>query len=513
MTIRQIIPYQILDSRGEPTLLVVMVSDSGKRAKFAVPSGSSFGNDEATEKRDGQGAYDGKGVLSCIELIDNTIAPKFIGYPLDQLEDFDGLLIALDGSEKKENLGANTLLALSGAYLKLSALEKEQPLWQYIAEHNNTSPEFPQLFASIVGGGTHAPGLEIQEFMIVPQNTAPSAATQVIYEVYHKVRGIMENLYGSSAQLVGDEGGLAPVGTNTEVILEALSQLNGKVSSKYEIALDASGNNMYKDGLYNIETQKLHSSDLFKLYQDWDNKFNLYAIEDPFAENDLEGSEIIKGMATKPKPFLLLADDYTVTSKAKIEQLQPEMMFDGIVIKPNQVGTFTETFQAINAARSSKAKVIISQRIGETTDSLIADLAYGVGAMGLKIGAPARGERIAKYNRLLEIEADLDTNQKQSGRDNVVIPPSSTEKAGNQSNQPIPAQSQPQPVGAAASATSYQAPKSPLTDTLPTSTPSPAPVQPPSIAAPSTQPSTPPTQQSASNNTPQSPKPTLGLNS
>lgn len=480
MTIKQIIPYQVLDSRGEPTLLVVMISDSGKKAKFAVPSGSSFGNDEAHEKRDGQGPYDGKGVLSCIESINNTISPKFIGYPLDQQEDFDGLLIALDGSERKDNLGANTLLALSGAYLKLSAIEKEQPLWQYIAEHNNTSPEFPQLFASIIGGGNHAPGLDIQEFMIVPQSTAPSAATQLIYEVYHKVRTIMESLYGPSAQLVGDEGGLAPVGTNTEVILEALSQLNSKMSVKYEIALDASANNLYKDGLYSIESQKIHSSDLFKLYQDWDNKFNLYSIEDPFAENDLEGNEIIKGMANKPKPFLVLSDDYTVTNTAKIQTLQQEMMFDGIVIKPNQVGTFTETFQAIRAARDSKAKVIISQRLGETTDSLIADLAYGVGAMGLKIGAPARGERIAKYNRLLEIEADLDTNQKQAGRDNTVIPPSSTEKGNGTLPQPNNSQqSQPnQPVGTnripatTTANNSYQPPASPLAQTAsPAATP------------------------------------------
>jgi len=476
MTIKQIIPYQILDSRGEPTLMIIMISDSGKKAKFAVPSGSSFGNDEAHEKRDGQGPFDGKGVLGCIESINNTIAPKFIGYPLDQQEDFDELLVALDGSEKKDNLGANTLLALSGAYLKLSAIEKEQPLWQYIAEHNNTSPEFPQLFASIIGGGTHAPGLDIQEFMIVPQSTSPSAATQLIYEVYHKVRNIMESLYGPSAQLVGDEGGLAPVGTNTEVILEALSQLNSKMSVKYEIALDASANNLYKDGLYSMESQKLHSSDLFKLYQDWDNKFNLYSIEDPFAENDLEGKEIIKGMAGKPKPFLVLSDDFTVTNKSKIESIQQDMVFDGIVIKPNQVGTFTETFQAIRAARDSKAKVIISQRIGETTDSLLADLAYGIGAMGIKIGAPARGERIAKYNRLLEIEADLDTNQKLAGRDNNVIPPSSTERGGaspvQQDNmaQNTPNQTADKVPAATTATNSFQQPASPLSQTS-TSTP------------------------------------------
>jgi len=431
MTIKQIIPYQILDSRGEPTLMVQMSSENGKTAKFAVPAGASLGKTEAVEKRDGEGPYGGLGVLHCIEAINTVITPKFIGYPLDQLEDFDELLIALDGSERKENLGANTLLALSGAYLKLSALEKNQPLWQYISEHNNTSPEFPQLFATIVGGGKHAPGLDIQEYMIVPQNTNPDIATQTIYDVYHTIRTVMENLYGPSATLVGDEGGLAPIGTSTEVILEALSQLNGKVQSKFDIALDAAANSFYKDGLYTIETQSLHASDLFKLYQGWDSKFNLYSIEDPFAEDDLEGTEIIKNMAGKPKPFLVVADDYTTTNKSRIEEMQKDTLFDGIVIKPNQVGTFTETFAAIAAARASKAKVIISHRSGETTDSLLADLAYGVGAMGLKLGAPIRGERVAKYNRLLEIAADLDSNQRQSPVGSRVISPSATAKTGS----------------------------------------------------------------------------------
>ncbi len=429
MTIKKITPYQIFDSRGEPTLLVMMYSDNGLKASFGVPAGTSLGQFEAAEKRDGEGPYGGNGVQGCIGVINTVITPKFIGYPLDQQEDFDELLIALDGSERKENLGANTLLALSGAYLKLSALVSEKPLWQYIAEHNQTSPEFPRLFANIIGGGMHAPGLDIQEYMVIPQSNAPSASIATIYEVYHTIRTVMQNLYGPSATLVGEEGGLAPIGTSTEVILEALSQLNTKMSSKFDIALDAAANTFFKDGVYNIETQSLHASDLLKLYQGWDAKFNLYAIEDPFAETDLEGTEIIKGMKGQNKPFLIISDDFTVTNKAKIEQLQADELFDGIIIKPNQVGTFSETFQAIRAARSSKAKVIISHRSGETNDSLIADLAYGVGAMGLKLGAPIRGERVAKYNRLLEIEADLDANQKQASSTNVVSAPTATQKS------------------------------------------------------------------------------------
>lgn len=467
MTITEITPYQILDSRGEPTLMVRMSSENGLHANFAVPSGRSLGKDESVEKRDNEGSYGGKGVKSCIESINTVIAPKFIGYPLDQLADFDGLLIALDGSERKQNLGANTLLALSGAYLKLSAKTKDQPLWQYIAEHNQTSPEFPRLFANIVGGGKHAPGLDIQEYLVVPQNNSPSVAISTIYDVYHATRNIMKGLYGPSASLVGDEGGLAPIGTSTEVILEALAGINSKSQEKFDLSLDSSANNFYKDGIYTVENQQLHASDLQKLYQSWDAKFNLYSIEDPFAEDDLEGTEILKGLKGQgdQKPFLIFSDDYTVTNKAKIELLQTDAVFDGIVIKPNQVGTFTETFEAIAAARASKAKVIISQRSGETCDSLIADLAYGVGAMGLKLGAPARGERTAKYNRLLEIEADLDTNQKSAATSSLV---------GNTSPQTIaPPANTPQPI-------SFEPPASPLqnqTQSIPNTPPSTNPQQ------------------------------------
>jgi len=470
MTIKKITPYQILDSRGEPTLQVVMTSDSGKSASFSVPTGASKGKFEAIEKRDGDAPFGGKGVLICLDIINNVISPKFIGYPLDQLQDFDGLLIALDGTKNKENLGSNTLLALSGAYLKLSALENEKPLWQYIAELNKTSPEYPKLFANIVGGGKHAPGLDIQEYMIVPESTSPSVAISTIYDVYHTVQKIMKNLYGPSAMLVGDEGGLAPLGTSSEVILEALSQLNGKMASNFDIALDSAANSFYKDGIYNIENQSIHAAELFKLYQEWNSKFNIFSIEDPFAETDIEGLEILKGMANQEKPFLIIADDYTVTSKIKIDEFQKDGIFDGIIIKPNQVGTFTETFEAISAAKASGAEVVVSHRSGETSDSSIVDLAYGIGAIGIKIGSPARGERVEKYNRLLEIEADLDANQKKAagsqqaptGPAPILRDPAPTSQSAPPVSQDMPAapvssnNSSPQPVA------QFQPPTSPL---------------------------------------------------
>ncbi|MBI2798574.1 hypothetical protein HYX70_04805 [Candidatus Saccharibacteria bacterium] len=411
MNIKHISAVQILDSRGVPTLRVNIVSDSGKTATFSVPSGQSRGKDEAVEKRDGGETYGGMGVTNCIKVITEVLAHKFTGYPLAQQEDFDSLLIALDGTPNKQNLGSNTILGLSAAYLKLSAAEQNKPVWQYIAEVDGTSPEFPRLFATIFGGGKHAPGVSIEEFMAVPQTNQPLQAVAQIDEVYHTAQTIMQNLYGPSALLSSDDGGLAPVGANIEVMLEAMSQLATKQAQKFDVAIDAAANSFFADQTYQVEAQKLHASDLNKLYQDWHKKFGLYAIEDPFAESDLEGLEIIKGMPKDNKEFLIIADDYTVSNGKKIEELNKDKIFDAIVIKPSQIGSISETFAAIKAARSTSAKVIISQRLGETNDDLIVDLAYGIGAMGLKIGAPVRGERVAKYNRLLEIEAGLEDRQ------------------------------------------------------------------------------------------------------
>lgn len=503
MNIKQITPYQILDSRGQPTIMVRMVSDSGKSAEFAVPSGASLGADEATEKRDNSTDFGGLTVLENLTTITDVIAPKFIGYPLQQQDDFDGLLIALDGSTKKENLGGNTILGLSGAYLKLSALEAEKPLWQYIAEENQTSPEFPRLFANIIGGGKHAPGLDIQEYMIVPANNNPKEAIKTIYDVYHTIQNVMQNLYGPSAMLVGDEGGLAPIGTNTEVILEAFTQLNSKFEQKFDIAIDAAANSFYKDGVYTIETQQFHASDLLKLYEEWNAKFPIMAIEDPFAEGDVEGVEMLKTLPKPEKPFMIIADDYTVTNKDKIVSFASDELFDGIIIKPNQVGTITETFEAIKAARSTKSKVIISHRSGETNDDFIVDLAYGVGAMGIKLGAPVRGERVAKYNRLLEIQSDLDSSQAAAELNlhstNQPTKPITTEKnnpskSPNTSQQTSPVITPPLTPPPIPTPTSQPTPPSqPPLQAMPSAISSPT-IQPPAPVAPpaSTPPQTPP---------------------
>jgi len=411
MAIKSITPEQILNSQGHPTLKVKMTADNGMSSYFVVSSGISVGSNEAQKKTDQTESYDGKSVSSCIDLINKVIAPKFIGYPLDHQQDFDSLLIALDGTENKQNLGSNTILALSGAYFKLSAKLSNKPLWQYIAEKQNTNPRFPRIFANIIAGGKHAPGLDIQEFMIIPKSEKPVEAIEQIVQVYNTVRTIMISLYGPTARLVSEEGAIAPVGARTEVVLEALANLNSKLTSKFDIALDIAANSFFDGQEYSFEGQRLHASDLLKIYQQFETKFDIYSLEDPFAEKDIEGIELLKTMPKDKKAFKVISDDYTATNPKLIAQFGQDKIFDGIIIKPDQVGSISEMFSAVTAAKQLNQEIIISHRSGESNDGFIVDLAYGLGADGIKIGAPARGERIAKYNRLLEIQYSLESLQ------------------------------------------------------------------------------------------------------
>lgn len=427
MGIKSITPSQVLNSRGEPTIKVEMTSENGVSASFVVPGGASVGEGEAVKKTDNNQSYGGKSVNNNVEIINQVVAPKFIGYPLGHQSDFDSLLIALDGSNNKENLGANTILAMSGAYYKLSAKLSDKPLWQYIAEDQNTNPQFPRIFANLIGGGKHAPGLDIQEFMIIPQGNNPIQSIEQIVQVYQTLKTIMMSLYGPTAKLSGDEGAIAPVGARTEVVLEALSNLNSKLESKFDIALDVAANSFYDGKSYQFEGQNVHANDLITVYQDWNNKFGLFSIEDPVAETDLEGIELLKTIPKDKKSFMIIGDDFTVTSPQKIKEFAENKIIDGVIIKPDQVGSISEMFNAARVAKEEGLKIIVSHRSGESNDDFIVDLAYGLGADGIKVGAPNRGERIAKYNRLLEIQYSLDALQEQSGiTENVSTKPIET---------------------------------------------------------------------------------------
>lgn len=425
MSISSITPYQILDSRGEPTLCVRMSADSGHSAEFSVPAGKSVSTMEPVEMRDGQGgSYNGTGVTKAINVINNIIAHKFIGYPLGNQADFDSLLLALDGTPNKANLGGNTILALSGAYLLLSANVRQAEPWQFVAALlNNAKPAFPRIYANLINGGKHAPGLEIQEFMIVPKSQKPSEAIEQIYLFHRTIRSIFASLYGPTTKLVGDEGGMAPIGITTEVALEALSQMNTKQQNKFDLALDVAANSFYEEGKYTLADQQLDAKSLAQLYLDWDKRFHLFSIEDPFAETDTEGFKLLS--TQMGKKFFVVGDDITSTNKTKIAELAKQKLIGGVIIKPNQVGTMTETLEAIVAAKAANIKIIISHRSGETNSNFIADLAFGCSAFGIKIGAPVRGERVSKYNRLLEIEAML-IKQMQAKTNQPIRPPAAT---------------------------------------------------------------------------------------
>lgn len=408
MGIKSITPSQVLNSRGEPTIKVEMTSEDNVSASFVVPGGASVGQNEAVKKTDQAQSYGGMSVNTNVELINQVIAPKFIGYPLGHQDDFDSLLIALDGTENKQNLGGNTILAMSGAYYKLSAKLSQKPLWQYIAEERSTNPQFPRIFANLIGGGKHAPGLDIQEFMIVPKDNHPVSAIEQIVQIYQTLKTIMMSLYGPTAKLSGDEGAIAPVGARTEVVLEALSNMNAKSENKFDIALDVAANSFYDGKNYQFEGQSVHANDLIAVYQDWNTKFGIFSIEDPVAETDLEGIELLKTMPKDKKSFMVIGDDFTVTNSNKIKEFADNKIIEGVIIKPDQVGSISEMFAAIKSAKESGLKIVVSHRSGESNDDFIVDLAYGIGADGIKVGAPNRGERIAKYNRLLEIQYALD---------------------------------------------------------------------------------------------------------
>ncbi len=500
MQIASIKAYQVLDSRGEPTIRVRMESASGNHARFDAPSSLSVGTREAKERRDNAGGgYNGNTVTGNIEAIQNIIAPKFIGYPLAHQADFDALLNALDGTADKSNLGSNTLTAMSGAYFLLSCYEQEKEVWRATADILGTKPDMPRIYANLVSGGAHAPGLDVQEFMIVPKTTDPASALELIYSAHHTAKQIFRSLYGPSVDLVAEEGSMAPIGIATETVLEAFEQLSRRYNQAYQIALDMAAYNLFQNGQYTLGGQAVSMDQLGATYMQWDQRFPLLSIEDPFAENDLEG---LKYLLTQPsRKFMAVGDATTATAAGRIAELGQQRLIGGVVIKPDQTGTITEMLDAIRAALQSGVKVILAHRSGETNDTYLADIAYGVGAFGLKAGAPVRGERVAKYNRLIEIAADVKPPVQIPTQNPIAInpglapippqanPPVSQPRAYPIAPQPMPAAPAPAPpipapASQAASAVHFDRPLYPAPAPMP---PAPMPIQSPPIPSPAPQ--------------------------
>ncbi|MFC2040127.1 phosphopyruvate hydratase [Chloroflexota bacterium] len=417
--INKISAREILDSRGNPTLQVIAVLDSGATGVASVPSGASTGVHEALELRDGdKNRYHGKGVLKAVNNVNTVIAEGLKGKNAAEQEAIDRLMIDLDGSADKSALGANALLGVSLAVAKSAAAEAGIPLYQYIGIQTEKYL-LPVPMMNILNGGQHAAdSTDFQEFMIMPSGALSySQALQMGTEVYHQLKKVLSGR-GLNTN-VGDEGGFAPsLPSNTaaiEAILEAIEKAGYKSGKECFIALDPASSELYIDGKYVLKREgvTLTSEEMVNYYVKWVNAYPIISIEDGMAEDDWDGWHLLnEKIGSKVQ---LVGDDLYVTNVARLKRGITENTSNSILIKLNQIGTLTETKQAISMAYAAGWTSVVSHRSGETEDTTIADLAVGMNTGQIKTGAPCRAERTAKYNRLLEIEGELGKNGSYAG--------------------------------------------------------------------------------------------------
>jgi len=403
---------EILDSRGNPTVEAEVYLDSGFSGRAAVPSGASTGTREALELRDGDSKrYLGKGVLRAVEHINNEIGPKVIGFEaLDQVG-LDRFLIALDGTENKGRLGANALLAVSMAVAKASATDTGLPLYRYLGGVSAYTLPVPMM--NVLNGGAHADNnLDIQEFMIVPAGASSfREALRMGAETFHNLKKVLKSKGLNTA--VGDEGGFAPnLQSNEEameILMKAIETTGYEPGKDIFIALDAAASEFYQDGQYRLEAEakpRKSSAELIEYYAAWAGRYPLISLEDGMAEQDWAGWQ---ALTQKLGPNLqIVGDDVFVTNTRILKEGIAKGVANSILIKLNQIGTVTETLAAITMAFKAGYTAVVSHRSGETEDTTIADLAVAVGAGQIKTGSLSRTDRVAKYNRLLRIEDELD---------------------------------------------------------------------------------------------------------
>lgn len=405
--IKKILAKEILDSRGNPTIETTIFSKNNK-ATASVPSGASTGKKEAKELRDNGKRYQGKGVLKAIKNIEGPIAKRLIGRDSEEQEFIDEALIHLDGTENKTRLGANAILAVSMACLKLTAKENELPLFKQIMNtYKLKEARIPRPFFNIINGGKHAGnGLAIQEYMITPNAKKFSESLQKGTEIYHTLKNILEKKYGKQATNVGDEGGFAPTIKNIEIPLKEIQQASKKCGYEKETkyAIDAAATSFYKKPNYIINEETKTKEWLIKWYENMIKKYPLISIEDPLQEEDFKGfSEITKNIGSKVQ---IVGDDLLCTNLKLIKKAIEEKSCNTLLLKINQIGTITEAIRSAKLAEQNKWKIMVSHRSGETNENFIAHLAVALGCGEIKAGAPCRGERLAKYNELLRIEED-----------------------------------------------------------------------------------------------------------
>lgn len=408
---------EILDSRGNPTVEVDITLEDGSFGRASVASGASTGSLEAFELRDNQEKrFNGKGVLNAVQNVNGIIKEKIIGLDSFEQKSIDNLLINLDGSENKKVLGANAILGVSLAIARASSQSLKIPLYQYLAENilKTKSYTMPVPMFNILNGGAHADNsVDVQEFMIAPIGaTSIRQAVQMASETYQSLKSILKKSHLSSS--VGDEGGFAPnLKSNVEaleLIVRAIENAGYKPKTDIAIALDPATSEFFENGLYifkKSDNSKLTSEKMIDLYAEWIRDFPILSIEDGLAENDWEGwANLTAKLGSK---IQLVGDDIFVTNPKIIKKAIHENIGNASLIKLNQIGTLTETIEAISISKNANYGTVLSHRSGETTDDFIADLAVATSIGQIKTGAPCRGERLAKYNQLMRIEEELGT--------------------------------------------------------------------------------------------------------
>ncbi len=418
--IKMIKAREILDSRGNPTVEAEVYLNTGECGRAAVPSGASTGSREALELRDNESQrYMGKGVRLAVSYINNDLSKALSGFEVSQQREIDDAMIALDGTANKEKFGANALLAVSLAAAKAAALSRNEPLYQYLG-NKNSNFVLPVPMMNIINGGAHADNnIDFQEFMIIPAGLPTfSEALRAGTEVFHHLKSLLKaKKYNTN---VGDEGGFAPdlpsQKAAVELILEAIGRAGYQAGKDICLAFDVASNELYRNGKYHLESENLSlTADEFTDYlARFVDQYPIISIEDGMAEDDWDGwSSLTKRLGNRVQ---LVGDDLFVTNTELLQRGINQRMANAILIKPNQIGTLTETMAAINMAKNAHYNTVISHRSGETEDTTIADIAVATNAGQIKTGSLCRTDRVAKYNQLLRIEEQLGNKGKYAGQ-------------------------------------------------------------------------------------------------
>jgi enolase len=411
MEIKNIQGYEILDSRGNPTTACLVELMDGTKARAYVPSGASTGSHEAVELRDGDiNRYGGQGVLKAVSNINTEIKDNLIGKDSCNQTEIDHILINLDGTNNKARLGANAILAVSLAVARASAISKGKELYHYIQDIFNpntlTTKSFPKIGFNVLNGGKHADsGLDVQEYMIMPLRDSVEDNIRMGSEVYHTLKKILSK--NGQVVSVGDEGGFAPRLENNEaglsLLVQAIEEVGYIPGVDCALALDVAATEFFdkSESKYTFDKQIYSGIELATVYQSWLQKYPIVSIEDPFSEDDYANWQYFQRVIDNK--ISIVGDDLLVTNTYRIKEAIDQKLCNSVLIKPNQIGTLTETLEAISLAHNNNLTTMISHRSGDTIDTFISDLAVGVSAGYLKSGAPARAERVSKYNRLLEM--------------------------------------------------------------------------------------------------------------